>query len=295
MPPSRPRVSFLRSRIDAEALPPLPLEPLALDAWLAALHDPGVDLELVVERPSYWEFSGAWAVDWRELSFHLLYLVVQGDGCMWLDDGRGRDIGPGTMFWLPPLCRHRIEQRDGRNYFIRFRLVRDGRNLTFPGIRLESEGLHLLPLFQQASDDLRFGHPWLPERLRGLLALLATDRREGESQEAAGCLGPAQRRRLAQLVEERWRVSMSPRDLAQAVGLSPVAFARAFRRSFDCTPRRWLADQRLHRVAELLLRDARPVEDLAAVAGFANPSQFSRRFRALFGVSPAEWRRRRSL
>lgn len=269
---------------------------LPLGQWLAALADPGVQLEIVAERPAYWEFGGAWSCDWRSLAFHLLYLVVQGDGRLWLSEGAPHRIATGTAFWLPPHSRHRIEQRNGRIYFIRFRLVRDGANLTCGSPWVRGQALHLLPWFQAFSDDLRFAHPWLGERLRAVLALLATDGQgTGGSDDAAGRLGPAQRRRLAQLVEERWAANLAPADLARAVGLSPVAFARAFRRSFDCPPRRWLADQRLHRVAQLLLTDRRAIEDVAAAAGFANPSQFARRFRIVFGVSPAQWRRRQGL
>jgi AraC-like DNA-binding protein len=277
-------------------MPPLPIRHLALDRWLAALADPAVQLDLVAERPAYWEFSGGWSADWRSLAFHLLYLVVQGDGHLWLDQDRPRPIQAGTAFWLPPHTRHRMEQCTGRNYFIRFRLVHDGANLSFGSPQVRQGALHLLPFFQLLSDDLRFSHPWLPERLRAVLTLLATDGQGAVDADAeAGRLSPAQRRRLAQLVEECWQATLSPADLARAVGMSPVSFARAFRRSFDCSARRWLADQRLHRVGQLLLADHRPVEDVAADAGFANPSQFARRFRSVFGVGPAEYRRRQVL
>lgn len=277
-------------------MPPLPVRQLPLDRWLAALSDPAVQLDLVAERPAYWEFNGHWSVEWRSLAFHLLYLVVQGDGRLWLDEERPRPVGAGTAFWLPPHTRHRMEQRDGRNYFIRFRLVADGVNLSFGSPQVRPAALHLLPFFQQFSDDLRFAHPWLPERLRAVLTLLASDGQGAADADAeAGRLSPAQRRRLAQLVEECWQASLSPADLARAVGMSPVSFARAFRLSFDCSARRWLADQRLHRVGQLLLSDRRPIEDVVADAGFANPSQFARRFRAVFGVSPAAYRRRQVL
>lgn len=264
-----------------------------MDRWLAALADPTVQLELVAERPAYWEFSGHWSADWRSLGFHLLYLVVQGEGRIWLAEGQPRAIGSGSMFWLPPQTRHCLEQVDGRNYFIRFRLVGDAANLSFGDPQIRPAALHLLPFFQQISDDLRFGHPWLAERSRSVLALLASDGQgTSEADNEAGRLSPSQRRRLAQLVEECWTVSLSPVDLARAVGMSPVSFARAFRRSFDCPARRWLADQRLHRVAQLLLSDHRAIEDVVADAGFANPSQFARRFRSVYGVSPATYRRR---
>lgn len=275
-------------------MPPLPVRHLPLDRWLAALADPAVQFDLVAERPAYWEFHGRWSAEWRSLAFHLLYLVVQGDGRLWLDDERPRRIGAGTAFWLPPHTRHRMEQVEGRNYFVRFRLVADGANLGFGSPQVRPAALHLLPWFQQISDDLRFGHPWVPERLRALVALIATDGQgaAGEADAEAGRLSPAQRRRLAQVVEESWSPTLAPADLAHAVGMSPVSFARAFRRSFDCSARRWLADQRLHRVAQRLLGEPGAVEDIAADAGFANPSQFARRFRAVYGVSPAAYRRR---
>lgn len=293
----RPPLVIHRSRTDADALAAPPVRQVPLARWLAALADPRHLLELVIERPAYWEFGGAWSCPWRALNFHLLYLVVQGEGRLWLEDAEPRRIGPGTFFWLPPQTRHRLEQRNGRNYFLRFRLVGGGSSLTSGRPQVRAESLHLLPLFQRISDDLRFDHPWLAERLRGVLALLASDASGAEEQADAdgGRFGAGQRRRLAQLVEERWQASLSPSDLARALGMSPTAFARGFRRSFACSPRRWLADQRLQHAAQRLLTDVRAVEQVAADAGFANPSQFARRFRACFGISPAAWRRRQGL
>lgn len=293
MPESR--LVIHRSRTDAEALPPLPVRELAMGPWLAALADPATIFEIVVERPAYWEFAGLWSCPWRSLGFHLLYLVVQGEGRLWLGDAPPHRLATGTAFWIPPHIRHRLEQTDGRNYFVRFRLVADGSSLSTGAPRVVDSALHLLPWFQQLSDDLRFGHAWLGERMRAALALIATDGRGRGDGDDAGRLGPAQRRRIAQLAEESWADDLAPADLARAVGMSPGSFARAFRRSFGCPPRRWLADQRLHRVAQRLLADQRPVEAVAAAAGFANPSQFARRFRAVFGVSPAQWRRTRGL
>lgn len=290
---TRSRLVLHRSRIDAGNLPEPPPRRLALDDWLTALADPAGTLELVAERPAYWEFADEWSCGWRRLGFHLLFLIVQGRGRLRFPGGAVHRLGAGSSFWLPPGEEHRMELSACRLYFIRMRLVRDGRSLHFGGPFLRDGALHLLPAFQGVSDDLRVAHPRLDVRLRARLALIASDGDDGAEATSDGPLGPAQRRRLVQLADEF--PGIAPASLAHALRLSPTAFTRAFRRSFACTPRRWLADRRIRAVATALLTDPRPVDAVSADAGFANPSQFARRFRSTFGLSPAAWRRSQGL
>jgi AraC family transcriptional regulator len=50
-------------------------------------------------------------------------------------------------------------------------------------------------------------------------------------------------------------------------------------------------EQRLDKAALLLKTNAAPVSAIAPACGFQNPSHFSVRFRAHFGISPSEFRR----
>lgn len=263
-----------------------------LAAWIDQLWRS--DLEVVAERPAFWENQAPWDTGWRAMSWHLVMLVVRGGMSLRPDGGEEIRLGPGAMFWTPPRARHRVVVQPGRYYFLRFRILAgDGASLAFDGIRVRHDTQPLEPLFELLCDDLRFDHPHLAARLRALLVLLASaDAPMADT--GGGGFSPSVRRRLAQIVHERLDTGLRPAELAEAVGMSPVTFMRSFRRVFGCSARRWLADQRLRVAAQRLVASSDQIADVAAFAGFANPSQFARRFRSLFGQSPAEFRRNRA-
>ncbi|WP_432571515.1 AraC family transcriptional regulator [Kineococcus sp. SYSU DK005] len=72
------------------------------------------------------------------------------------------------------------------------------------------------------------------------------------------------------------------------------AWARA---GHERTLTRWITERRLERSREQLLAEGSASTSIAAVArrcGFSDPSHFSRRFRAAYGITPREWRAVRS-
>lgn len=81
-------------------------------------------------------------------------------------------------------------------------------------------------------------------------------------------------------------------DLGALVGLGRYQFLRVFRRVVGTTPHAYLIAARLRRAAAALERGEGRVLDVALAAGFSDLSEFTRRFRAAFGLPPAAWRRR---
>lgn len=291
MPDAQPRTVVHRSRIDKVPEEPPPVRRLPLADWLEQAWR--ADLEVVAERPAFWENLAPWDTGWRTMSWHLVMLVVRGGISLKSEGGAAQRLGPGSLLWTPPRARHRVLVEPGRYYFLRFRLLAaDRSNLAFDGIRIRHDTQPLEPLFELLCDDLRFDHPHLAVRLRALLMLLASADAPVDDTGGAG-FTPALRRRLAQTVHERLDTGVRPAELAAAVGMSAVSFARNFRRAFGCSARRWLSDQRLRAAAQQLVAGTSPIAEVAANAGFANPSQFARRFHSLFGRNPAEYRRDR--
>ena len=47
---------------------------------------------------------------------------------------------------------------------------------------------------------------------------------------------------------------------------------------------------RFERTEPLLKQSARPIQEIARIAGFSDPLYFSRAFRKRYGMPPAEWR-----
>jgi AraC family transcriptional regulator len=86
----------------------------------------------------------------------------------------------------------------------------------------------------------------------------------------------------------RWTLS----EVAAALGVHPVHLARAVRR-WEGRPLGDLArETRIRAAARLLEEKGRSVADVAAQAGFADQSHFTRVFRRLTGTTPAAYRRR---
>ena len=80
-------------------------------------------------------------------------------------------------------------------------------------------------------------------------------------------------------------------ELSARLYVGPFHLARQFVRALGMPPMRYLARWRAQRAAGLLVSTDEPVATIGVAVGWPDPSQFSRRFRAEFGVSPRAYRR----
>ncbi|HEV7266223.1 MAG TPA: GyrI-like domain-containing protein [Falsiroseomonas sp.] len=79
-------------------------------------------------------------------------------------------------------------------------------------------------------------------------------------------------------------------ELAEAAAFSPFHFHRIYRELTGETPAETLARERLSRAANLLVRDALPVAQVARRCGYGSAAAFTRAFRAAYGIPPAAYR-----
>ena len=99
---------------------------------------------------------------------------------------------------------------------------------------------------------------------------------------------------------ERLQVRLSRQDLPvpslseirRAAGVSAEHLARTVQRQVGCTPLAWLHQCRLARGARLLAATDLPVALIAERCGYADAGHFHRRFRALHGLGPRDYRQR---
>jgi AraC-like DNA-binding protein len=77
--------------------------------------------------------------------------------------------------------------------------------------------------------------------------------------------------------------------LAQIVGLNSAYFIRSFRRATGIPPHAWLLQRRIM-IAKQLIAGGVPLTEVALQTGFADQSHFTRRFKALVGTTPRQYR-----
>jgi AraC-like DNA-binding protein len=97
--------------------------------------------------------------------------------------------------------------------------------------------------------------------------------------------------RLKQNLPARLREDLTAETLAEIAGVSLRTLQRIFRERFDTSPMSWLMEARLLEAARLIRAGDDPVTKIAYRVGFKDPSHFTRRFKARFGVSPNEYRK----
>jgi AraC family transcriptional regulator len=104
-------------------------------------------------------------------------------------------------------------------------------------------------------------------------------------------LRPALVRRVEEHVHANLAAEITLRSLAGLCCLSVDHFLRSFRAAAGTTPYHYVLEQRLRRASAMLNTTAAPIATIAADCGFRNPSHFSVKFRARFGVSPSQFRK----
>ena len=93
---------------------------------------------------------------------------------------------------------------------------------------------------------------------------------------------------LSSRPEQPWTVT----SIAKVVGVSAFHACRVFRRRTGYTLHGYLTEQRLRRGLVLIEEGQTDLRVIAAALGFSSHSQFTAHFRAAFGVTPSQFRRR---
>lgn len=133
----------------------------------------------------------------------------------------------------------------------------------------------------------------LREQTLMLGAFLQLLSRHGERPQTALAPVPAGQRRLRRVrdyIHAHAERDISVAELACEAGVSRVYLSRAFEQHFGVPPHIYLNAVRLAHARRLLLTGA-PLAAVAAAAGFADQSHFSRRFKGATGLSPGVWLR----
>lgn len=105
-----------------------------------------------------------------------------------------------------------------------------------------------------------------------------------------GTLSHRYRRLLQERINAQLSQPLTLAEMASWVNLSPYHFARLFRASFGCAPYQYVQEQRLIHAKDLLRQKGSKITGIALSCGFNDASQFSRSFKARFGITPSGYR-----
>lgn len=102
--------------------------------------------------------------------------------------------------------------------------------------------------------------------------------------------------RFAKIIEHMHRhpdTTLSSATMARMCGLSQSQFDRSFRRVFGTSARQYLLRVRVEAACRRLAETEETVAALAAELGFFDHAHFTRCFRSIMGLTPAQYRRQR--
>lgn len=96
--------------------------------------------------------------------------------------------------------------------------------------------------------------------------------------------------RLITHIELHLDESLTVADLAEVAHIAIRRFPRRFRKTFGCTPYRFVLNRRLKRVQHLLLFSRASLADIAYSCGYSSQSHMTQHFSSSLGTPPGRYR-----
>lgn len=132
-----------------------------------------------------------------------------------------------------------------------------------------------------------------PGLLRELYFRVLTGPQGGSMREALSLRGQFGRiGRSLRLIHAEYARPLDVTRLADEAGMSVPSFHSHFKAVTQVSPMQYVKSTRLHQARLLMVRQDLSAESASQAVGYTSPSQFSREFKRLFGLTPAAEARR---
>ncbi|GMV79632.1 MAG: hypothetical protein AMXMBFR7_08160 [Planctomycetota bacterium] len=260
------------------------------------------ELGLWVRAAGYQQQTKPGLASDRRLGNYAAVYLVEGSGWFWSEPTGRVEVQAGSLWWIFPEVPHRYAPH---KYWHERWVIFDGpvaeryerHGYLRPEKPVVDVGAHpqVQEIFTRFHDDFIHGHPLavplasaLTHQLIVVVHGLATGQwgnRAPPDPLVAEVLG---------LIDREATQGLTPEALAERVHVGYSTLRRHFKRHTGYALKEYLLSVQLKRAKELLAFTERPVQTVAAQAGFADPYYFSRIFRAREGVSPSDFRARQS-
>ena len=213
----------------------------------------------------------------------LPYLAVVIGGALEKSFGRGLALHEGVALTMPSGATHsaRFGPDGARIVIVKSRGLASG--LHFDRLR-RLRGLGLLA--RRLASELRATDAAAPLAAEGIaLELLAATARESAPPECAPWLRDAE-----ELLRVRRSECVRLSEVARELGVPAVRIARAFRKRHGVSVGEYGRRARIEWAAAQIVGGDRALAEIAAEAGFADQSHFTRLFRRYLGTTPGRFR-----
>ncbi len=84
-------------------------------------------------------------------------------------------------------------------------------------------------------------------------------------------------------------------ELAELCGVSEDYLRKIFAKAYNTSPLKYAKDLKLTHSAELIISGMYSISEAAQLSGYSDMSYFSREFKKHFGISPAEYKKKRNI
>ena len=119
----------------------------------------------------------------------------------------------------------------------------------------------------------------------------AARHRSKSSPKSAGQMPPRRLQRARDYIRAHFAERLALETVAGEVGVHPAHLAREFRRTYGCSIGQAVRRLRVDAACRALSTSNLSLASIAAAAGFADQSHFTRVFRSLTGITPLDYRR----
>lgn len=207
------------------------------------------------------------------------------------DSGETLVCGDGECIFLPQGSSYTVygeacdNEREISVYAINFRLTEPA--LFKPTVVKPRSPAEIRSLFVKAANCWRKKEIGFNEEcmsyLYGLISHLKKDRFiYSNKRSALGILKPA----LSYINENYTTEAITSPKLASLCGVSETYMRKLFCKVFSVSPSTYVRNMRISYAHELIMSGEYQVTDAATLAGFNDPSYFSREYKKAFGVPP---------
>lgn len=250
------------------------------------LYDPSTCLNVHMHRPSTAVYPARAHLPRRVIDEHELVWMLQGQATLVCDTPA--TISPGHLLLIPPGLPHAIDwdpRRTARHGYVHFEQSDVTSPLPAEVLVVPMSGAD--PLASLCAYLVRLSEtgPTAVATLDYLVRLMLTAPEPDPVPAPIAAAAEHLRQAWAQLPMTRVGVA----ELAAAAHVSRGYLNRLFRTTFDVSAAEALECLRFARAEPLLTRTDLSVEAVARQTGFADPSHFSHRFTARYGVPPSRY------